>query len=55
VAHREGISNIPPKFNKPVPRDELVRAIEDVGQRRLPRSGTFVIDPDGQRLRTNTK
>jgi CheY-like chemotaxis protein len=55
VAHRERISNMPRILHKPVPRDELVRAIEDVGQRRLPRSGTFVIDPDSQRLRSNTK
>lgn len=55
VAHRERISNMPRILHKPVPRDELVRAIEDVGQRRLPRSGTFVIDPDSQRLRAHTK
>jgi hypothetical protein len=55
VARRERISRMPRILHKPVPRDELVRAIEDVGQRRVPRSGTFVIDPDSQRLRANTK
>lgn len=44
VARREGIESMPRVLHKPVPRDELVRAIEDLGQRRLPRSGTFVID-----------
>jgi len=55
VARRERISSMPRILHKPVPRDELVRAIEDLGQRKLPRSGTFAIDPDSQRLRSNTK
>ena len=55
VARRERISRMPRILHKPVPRDELVRAIEDLGQRRVPRSGTFTIDPDSQRLRANTK
>jgi CheY-like chemotaxis protein len=55
VARRERISNMPRILHKPVPRDELVRAIEDLGQRRVGRSGTFSIDPDSQRVRANTK
>jgi CheY-like chemotaxis protein len=55
VARRERISSMPRILHKPVPRDELVRAIEDIGQRRGARSGTFAIDPDSQRLRANTK
>lgn len=55
VARRERISSMPRVLHKPVPRDELVRAIEDLGQRKLPRSGTFAIDPDSQRLRANAK
>jgi len=55
VARRERISSMPRILHKPVPRDELVRAIEELGHRKLPRSGTFAIDPDSQRLRANTK
>lgn len=55
VARRAGISGMPRILHKPVPRDELVRAIEELGQRKLPRSGTFVIDPDSQRLRSKAK
>jgi CheY-like chemotaxis protein len=44
VARREHIATMPRVLDKPVPRDELVRAIEELGQRPLPRSGTFVID-----------
>lgn len=43
VARRERLSSMPRVLGKPVPRDELVRAIEEVGQRHLPRSGTFAL------------
>jgi CheY-like chemotaxis protein len=46
VARREGLAGMPRVLDKPVPRDELVRAIDELGQRHLPRSGTFVVaDP----------
>lgn len=54
VARREHIASMPRILDKPVPRDELVRAIEEVGQRPLPRSGTFVIEdgaPSSQRAK----
>jgi CheY-like chemotaxis protein len=44
VARREQLPGMPRILDKPVPRDELVRAIEEIGQRHLPRSGTFAID-----------
>jgi len=44
VARREHIATMPRVLDKPVPRDELVRAIEELGQRPLPRSGMFVIE-----------
>jgi CheY-like chemotaxis protein len=44
VARREHIATMPRILDKPVPRDELVRAIEELGQRPLPRSGTFALD-----------
>jgi len=44
VARREGISSLPKILEKPVPRDLLVREIEQLGRRRLPRSGTFSIN-----------
>jgi CheY-like chemotaxis protein len=43
VARREGIPNLPKILEKPVPRDLLVREIDQLGRRRLPRSGTFSI------------
>lgn len=43
VGRREGISHLPKILEKPVPRDLLVREIHQLGQRRLPRSGTFAI------------
>ncbi|HYQ16297.1 MAG TPA: response regulator [Polyangiaceae bacterium] len=43
VGRREGISKLPKILEKPVPRDLLVREIEALGRRRLPRSGTFSI------------
>jgi CheY-like chemotaxis protein len=43
VARRERLAEMPKILDKPVPRDLLVREIENVGQRRLPRSGTFAI------------
>jgi CheY-like chemotaxis protein len=46
VARREGISRMPAILDKPVPRDMLVREIKALGQRLLPRSGTFAIGPD---------
>jgi CheY-like chemotaxis protein len=57
VARREGLAQMPRILDKPVPRDELVRAVEEVGRRHLPRSGTFVIGADGehQAQRTKTK
>jgi DNA-binding NarL/FixJ family response regulator len=44
VARREQLPGMPRILDKPVPRDELVRAIEEIGQRHLPRSGTFAIE-----------
>ena len=44
VARRERLPGMPRILDKPVPRDELVRAIQEIGQRNLPRSGTFAID-----------
>lgn len=52
VGRRENIPNMPRVLYKPVPRDELVRSIEDLGRRKLPRSGTFALDPDSQRARS---
>jgi CheY-like chemotaxis protein len=43
IARREGITNLPKILEKPVPRDLLVREIDQLGRRRLPRSGTFSI------------
>lgn len=57
IARREGITQLPKILEKPVPRDVLVREIEQLGRRRLPRSGTFSIDAATQvpRVRrTNT-
>ena len=44
VARRERLPEMPRLLDKPVPRDELVRAVEELGRRYLPRSGTFAID-----------
>jgi len=44
VARREHIARMPRILDKPVPRDELVRAIKALGQRSQPRSGTFALD-----------
>jgi len=56
VARREGIVTMPRILDKPVPRDELVRAVETIAQRQLPRSGTFVIgEPAVAGRRTNAK
>ena len=55
VARREGIPVMPRILDKPVPRDELVRAIESVAHAHLPRSGTFAIgevEPAAPRVRT---
>ena len=56
VARREGLPSMPRILDKPVPRDELVRAIEGIAQRHWPRSGTFAIAPaEGMRARAKTK
>jgi CheY-like chemotaxis protein len=55
IAHREGISRMPRILDKPIPRDELIRAIEELGQRHLPRSGTFVIGDAPPTRRSNTR
>jgi CheY-like chemotaxis protein len=55
VARREHISTMPKILDKPVPRDELVRAIEELGRRPLPRSGTFVLDGAPSSRRAQTK
>lgn len=56
VARREGLSEMPRILDKPVPRDELVRAVEELGRRNLPRSGTFAIDAlPGPAQRTKSK
>jgi CheY-like chemotaxis protein len=46
IARREGLPQMPRILDKPVPRNELVHAIEDMARRHLPRSGTFAIDLD---------
>lgn len=55
VARREGLGAMPKILDKPVPRDVLVREIEDLGQRKLPRSGTFAISGDVEELRVKAK
>lgn len=56
VARREGLASMPRILDKPVPRDELVRAVEELGRRSLPRSGTFMLDADAPRSpRAKTK
>jgi len=55
VARRDHIATMPRILDKPVPRDELVRAINEIGQRPLPRSGTFVIEDASPSQRVNAK
>ncbi len=55
VARREGLSRMPRILNKPVPRDELVRAIEQLGRLARPRSGTFVIEAGVETPHRKTK
>lgn len=55
VARRERLQSMPRILNKPVPRDELVRAIERLGGLRLPRSGTFAITEPVETPRAKTK
>ncbi|HXK20936.1 MAG TPA: response regulator [Polyangiaceae bacterium] len=55
VARREGLAAMPRILDKPVPRDELVRAIETIAQPNLPRSGTFIIGEPQTLRRSNTK
>jgi CheY-like chemotaxis protein len=55
VARREHIATMPRVLDKPVPRDELVRAIEELGQRPLPRSGMFVIEDSTPSQRARAK
>ncbi|RYZ04334.1 MAG: response regulator [Myxococcales bacterium] len=43
IARRENLPSMPKILDKPVPRDVLLREVESVGHRRLPRSGTFSI------------
>ena len=43
VQRRERLETMPKILDKPVPRDVLVREIKALGQRSLPRSGTFAI------------
>jgi CheY-like chemotaxis protein len=43
VARREGLPEMPKILDKPVPRDVLIREIEQLGLRHLPSSGTFAI------------
>ncbi|HKY40538.1 MAG TPA: response regulator [Polyangiaceae bacterium] len=55
VARREGLPRLPRILDKPVPRDVLIREIYELGQRRLPSSGTFSIDAEPQPARQNAK
>lgn len=55
VARREHIATMPRILDKPVPRDELVRAIADVGQRPLPRSGMFALEGTPSSRRAHAK
>lgn len=54
IARREGLGAMPRILQKPVPRDELVHAIQELAQCRLPRSGTFQIGDTGPAQRTKT-
>ncbi len=51
IARREGLRTVPRVLDKPVPRDELVRAIQDIARPRLPRSGTFAIGEENDATR----
>jgi CheY-like chemotaxis protein len=55
VARREGLPEMPKILDKPVPRDILIREIEQLGQRRLPSSGTFSIGGEPEIARQKTK
>ncbi len=55
VARRERLLSMPRILDKPVPRDELVRAIEELGRLPLPRSGTFAITEPHAAARRKTK
>jgi len=55
VARREHIATMPRILDKPVPRDELVRAIEAIGKRPVPRSGTFALDVAPSSARAKAK
>lgn len=48
LAQREGAAFMPKILDKPVPRDVLVREVTALGQRRLPRSGTFSLGTAGE-------
>jgi CheY-like chemotaxis protein len=55
LARRHHITTMPRILDKPVPRDELVRAIKELGQPRLPRSGTFALDDTLPAMRAKAK
>ena len=55
VARREGLSGMPKILDKPVPRDVLIREIEQLGQRALPSSGTFSIGEQVRAARNSAK
>jgi CheY-like chemotaxis protein len=55
VASRERLARMPRILDKPVPRDELVRAIEELGRVPLPRSGTFAIGEAVETLQPKAK
>lgn len=44
IARRENLPSMPKILDKPVPRDVLVREVDIVSQRRMPRSGTFSLE-----------
>lgn len=50
VARRESITSMPKILDKPVPRDVLLREIDAISRRRLPRSGTFAIAEPADQL-----
>ncbi|MDF3066549.1 MAG: Sensory box histidine kinase/response regulator [Polyangiaceae bacterium] len=55
IARRENLPSMPKILDKPVPRDVLLREVDSVGHRRLPRSGTFAVgdlEPSPQRAKT---
>lgn len=55
VARRKGLASMPKILDKPVPRDVLIREIGQLGQRRVPSSGTFSIREDEPRAREKIK